>query len=747
MPVQWCAGLALGLALAAAAPSAGPPRQAKFELAFVDELSGEPLENVTVLCLHAREKRRVAKGVFVVTSLSGSPALSLEADAPGYVALRTELHPSRGASQAFTFRLARLVPLQGVVRDSEGAPLAEARVEIRRGLEFSTALTEKDGTFKLEARGAGSWTLRAFKSGYRKESREVRVPEEAPLALVLEPLKLAVVVQVVDRAGQPVGDAEVSFVDTAARDGPLLRTGKDGLVRFFTADPGTLGVTATARGYLWTSAEVAVPRAEPLRLALPDPESFRGRVVDEAGAPVAGLTLDCGEEAVASTTDSEGAFAVRSSSNTCRCTAHLDGAEGSGYCVHPEKGPEITLRKAAPPTAPSRATGRLVLQGKPVRNFQVGRESFASSQGRFTVELRPGTNSLNFSGDFAPRSLQVEGVPGTTLELGEVRVQPAGALAIEVQAPAPGDLTLFAPYRPGSQVVRHRARLMIPGPGSYRFNTLGETTYLLFGGGKGWAIEPTRAKVGLGRTTALKAKVVPGAPLGIHCIGDSPLELDRGEERYQILTGPDGDLPGLPEGRWFVTGDFCPRRVVDLVAGEGLVLEDRPELAVVEVQLTAPGPGVLELRTGGYASESKVEAKVEVAGTGSWRLSRLYEVPYRLTGWGEGWALEPVEVTPAVGRPLAVEARAVPGARVRVTCDGQDEYPPDPPPLHVSRGQQTFRVEHPYRFAEVGGLPAGTWTFSNMACPDATVEVVPGPPTDLRFKVPKAGGGGANEPP
>ncbi len=82
--------------------------------------------------------------------------------------------------------------ISGVVRDSHGNPLAQARVYFTNGpvpLPDIAALTNKDGAFSLSAPVAGSYTIACAAEGFAPTEVTVAIADskEAHLEIRLRP--------------------------------------------------------------------------------------------------------------------------------------------------------------------------------------------------------------------------------------------------------------------------------------------------------------------------------------------------------------------------------------------------------------------------------------------------------------------------------------------------------------------------------------------------------------------------------
>jgi len=259
---------------------------------------------------------------------------------------------------------AQAIPVGGRVLAPGGRPLADARVELRalvgeserlRLLEAGEAAgdpaigakTEADGRFRLEAPGAGLWTLRIEAAGF--------VPLETDLQPLIEALELpdarleldaGITVRVVGPDGAAVADARVvaradaSPFDRGAEAWRLPvrtgRTGPDGTVRLPRGERERVNLTAglpglgpaEARGCLGTAARLRLPPGVPAPLAV--------RSAD--GQPASGVLVTAG--ALAQPLGLTGADG--------RLEARLAGAAAVPLRLAAPDGRSLTVRHAPP---------------------------------------------------------------------------------------------------------------------------------------------------------------------------------------------------------------------------------------------------------------------------------------------------------------------------------------------------------------------------------------------------------------
>ncbi|MFF5337997.1 MFS transporter [Streptomyces sp. NPDC013181] len=144
------------------------------------------------------------------------------------------------------------IPVRGVVRNAEGAPVGRAAVTLISlgGSQLGIAAAREDGGYALEAPGAGSYVLIASADGFQPQASTVVVGDE-PLVydiLLAGTSGLAGTVRDAE-SGAPVADAVVVVTDVR---GDVLTTGKSGASGEFAFGelvPGAVTVAVNAAGF------------------------------------------------------------------------------------------------------------------------------------------------------------------------------------------------------------------------------------------------------------------------------------------------------------------------------------------------------------------------------------------------------------------------------------------------------------------------------------------------------------------
>ncbi|MEU1364979.1 MFS transporter [Streptomyces sp. NPDC005803] len=241
---------------------------------------------------------------------SGAPALASEATA-GIIPVDT--------TKAAPVATAQGTAVRGVVRGAEGAPVAQAAVTLISlgGRQLGISAAQADGSYGLDAPGAGSYVLIASADGFQPQASTVVVGDE-PLTydiLLAGTSGLAGAVRAAED-GAPVEGAMVIVTDVR---GDVLATGKSGAAGEFTFGelvPGAVTVAVNAAGFrpLALPVEIGGQGVTRVDAALESGALVRGVVragSDRRPLPDARVTLvdAAGNVIATSTTGDDGAYA------------------------------------------------------------------------------------------------------------------------------------------------------------------------------------------------------------------------------------------------------------------------------------------------------------------------------------------------------------------------------------------------------------------------------------------------------
>ncbi|HKC26026.1 MAG TPA: carboxypeptidase-like regulatory domain-containing protein, partial [Thermoanaerobaculia bacterium] len=217
-----------------------------------------------------------APGSRVIVRKPGFAALELSRVSPGILTRPVVLSPG--------------LALAGVVKKPDGkTPASGALLRFEGSAPSRWVEAGEDGGFRIAdlPRGKG----RLIADGGEAGSREVPVvtTAEAPVAIVLAPAA-ALAGRVVDaKSGRPVPRAKLTL---SSGSGSLVTRSKpDGRYAFRPLPTGAFALKADeARHVPWSAAEISVAAGAEKKLDVPLTlgATLSGRVVDEAGQPVAG---------------------------------------------------------------------------------------------------------------------------------------------------------------------------------------------------------------------------------------------------------------------------------------------------------------------------------------------------------------------------------------------------------------------------------------------------------------------------
>ncbi|MET9775179.1 MFS transporter [Streptomyces sp. NPDC006367] len=174
------------------------------------------------------------------------------------------------------------VPVRGFVRGAESAPLGQAAVTLisLAGRQLGRSVARADGSYALDAPGAGSYVLIASADGFQPQASTIVVNDE-PLAydiLLSGTSGLTGLVRAAE-GGRPVRDAMVIVTDVRGDLLATTATGETGEFSLAELVPGTVTVAVNAAGYR--------PRALPVEVG--GTGVTRVEVDLQAGAAVQGV--------------------------------------------------------------------------------------------------------------------------------------------------------------------------------------------------------------------------------------------------------------------------------------------------------------------------------------------------------------------------------------------------------------------------------------------------------------------------
>ncbi|MCA8948388.1 MAG: sigma-70 family RNA polymerase sigma factor [Planctomycetes bacterium] len=518
-------------------------------------------------------------GRFAIRDLPASCLVG--ARAPGYRASRLVfVNADPGAAAEVRLELARGGGcVDGVVVDPNGRPVRDAVVAIGTGRITgitpgtnggdpipAVVSTDLDGRFAAVGIAAGTQPVRAAADDYAPWEGECEVTADATVALrITLGVATGLFGSVLDAAGAPIAGADVSIGDrrllsrrqtTSAHDGTFALGG-------LAAGPHVLVVEHDSAGR--AEIEIATNPHAPTECAVRLSRGFelRGRVVDEAGQPLADTYISCRTLELPlwsqfARTESSGEFAL---ANCPTDRALSIDFSASGYAklfrhdVRATNGPlEVTLQRLPPST--SRITGRVLdPDGNPVANVSCsafrreprgGHYENTQPDGAFELgPMPPGTWEVTVStADFPGwRSEPLEVAADQTLALGDIRLRVGGRARFNVRGDLE-DLYLHVKERATGNATSVSAR-----DGGFDSVTLAPGSHDLFVAGGTIALQAVRFDVVAGRTTNVEVAARTGTAQLVECdargLGENQAGLAflvrRGGERIGRVWAPIRD--------------------------------------------------------------------------------------------------------------------------------------------------------------------------------------------------------------
>ncbi|MFI9231287.1 MFS transporter [Streptomyces rimosus] len=209
--------------------------------------------------------------------------------------------------------------IHGSVRNAEGHPVANSAVTLisLSGRQLGRSVVQANGSYVLNAPGAGSYVLIAAADGHQPQASTVVVGEQALAYDILLSGTSGLGGQVRSAVtGEPVADAMVVVTDVR---GEVLATGKTAPEGYFSFDelaPGTYTIAVNATDFRPTALPVEVGGQGTTRIEVELLSGARVQGVVRAGAerrplPDARVTLvdAAGNVVATSTTGEDGAYA------------------------------------------------------------------------------------------------------------------------------------------------------------------------------------------------------------------------------------------------------------------------------------------------------------------------------------------------------------------------------------------------------------------------------------------------------
>ena len=391
--------------------------RAEFAVAgrVLDGATGQPLAGAQV-ALGRRGVQADPEGLFSLPLKGGSHRL--QASLPGYV------------TQAFTATVSSEVPLletdvllarrtlSGAVTDAQtGAPVAGARLELAVS-EAQQAESGPDGTFTVDAVHLGDLWVSApgyLPGGVSQAEVEAAFDRTgaatSPVAVALTPRALSGTVTAAG-SGAPLAGVSVAC--------PLAATQTDeaGQYTLLYVEPGA---PVTFGGAEHRTVEIVYAEQPTLDAAL-EPWEVALRVTDAGGAPLAGVTIQAGEQTAE--TDASGAAVLRGVTPETPIAVRLDGYREVPLTYAGERELAVTLER-------SRLAGRLTRasDGAPVANGLVQAFAAGSTEPLLVRSDADGHYVLEDAGDVVSITVKAPGYarvsqPVTDMLAADVALEP-----------------------------------------------------------------------------------------------------------------------------------------------------------------------------------------------------------------------------------------------------------------------------------------------------------------------------------
>ncbi len=336
---------------------------------FVVDPQGRAVKEARVFVTPAEEARGLAAPPTEAAAMTGPDGFFRVEDRRAGETVRVDVQRSGyAAASAPGVQIPREAPLRIVLQpsgvlegrtvDQDGRPVAGARVSVLPVDQFSPALllgrppratSEEDGSFRIEA-PPGSLELRAMAEG-RQSSKMVRVELQPGQTMkgieVVLPAGAVVEGRVLSPRGTPVAGAEVGLVFSqmtreAAWSSVRVTADGEGRYRLEGVPPGPQTFQAEHPGYRRAARDLSVQAGEnTLDFSLEGGGEIRGRVVDDAGAPVSSAMVFLREDWRTRESGLSGADGSFTLSGLADGTYHVV-AQKEGYAAA-EEGEAVTV--------------------------------------------------------------------------------------------------------------------------------------------------------------------------------------------------------------------------------------------------------------------------------------------------------------------------------------------------------------------------------------------------------------------
>ncbi|MBS1151293.1 MAG: hypothetical protein H6Q89_2991, partial [Myxococcaceae bacterium] len=329
-------------------------------------------------------KRKARTGELVGFGPVGQGDYLLRASALGFVAATVPVKVA-GAEATVELQLQRGTAISGRVLDEYGRPAPGVSVLVTP--TGDSVLADQEGKFVANVPSPGLYELHAHHSDWGGGNLKVTAPK-AGVELQLEPRAGAQVTVTV--SGRRVeGASVVMFIEKEGSFRSDRPSGADGVVMMRGLPPGAFWMVASHDDFLPSERQKVVIEdgvLSKVSAELKAGEAVSGTVVDEVGAPVAGVAVSVaprGAEPVV--TDAGGKFEIRplrpKANYLVRVTQRgLEQAERVVAVAGGEPVKVVVKREKV-------FRGRVLSDGKPLKRFRIDDHDVESADGRFELPL------------------------------------------------------------------------------------------------------------------------------------------------------------------------------------------------------------------------------------------------------------------------------------------------------------------------------------------------------------------------
>ena len=224
----------------------------------------------------------------------------LQVTAPGLSRHREELTLLPGSKHDIRIHMLPGVTVHGVIRTSNGAPIANASVTTSRGTNLSRwARTNADGTYTIVGAASGELPIQVECGSFDTKTETLHAVAGQTLRWdpVLASSGIALRGRVLDADGLPAADVTVQASQSLRHAGHWHRTGKarpDGRFELHNCTPGIpLYLSVQSRQRPSVRVDAVLPEAGEHIIRVPDPVTvrIRGILLDDHGKPLPNVEI------------------------------------------------------------------------------------------------------------------------------------------------------------------------------------------------------------------------------------------------------------------------------------------------------------------------------------------------------------------------------------------------------------------------------------------------------------------------